>query len=176
MNNNLFPALKSGDIFCVTDPKGWISRIINAHQWLWSIDGESTYSHSGIITDKNGDTFEALYNGIRRSNIFTEYTGRPIIIGRVVGMDDAKFDERFAVVSKYEGKIYPYWRLFLHGIPFLAKFFHQAKLPVCSELVWMFSDLGNPWGITPDIAADRIRHWDEIDMIYEGPCPPGDLM
>ena len=160
--------LKQGDIFCVRSSESIISKLINACQWFWSTDGESTYSHSGIITDDNGATIEALYNGIRRANLYERYSGCQIIIGRIVNLTPYQFQVRYQNILRYENKPYPYWRLLFHTFPPFAKFLHHLEIPVCSELTWLYVGHSQPWGITPDIVADRIRNWDLFDIVYEG--------
>lgn len=162
------PEIRQGDIFCSSSKTGVISKLINACQWFWSIDGEATYSHSGIITTHSGTTVEALWNGVRKDNLFTRYAGSQVIIGRMVGCTEEDFFSGYQRILKYMGKEYPYWRLALHIIPPLAKFFHTIDIPVCSELTWTFVGKGEPWGITPDIVADRIRNWDLFEVVFEG--------
>lgn len=166
----LFPVLKPGDIFCVTDRKSLVSKAINAWQFLHAADRESTYSHAGVITSRNGDTFEALYDGIRRANLFGQYAGKPIIIGRHIHMTAERFMDGMERIAHLENKTYPYWRLLLHTVPILSRFVHPSNRPVCSELQWMFLGIEPWWGVTPDMAADRIRQWRMFDVLYEGPC------
>src|SRR4030042_2885469 len=108
------PELKPGDIFCVRKGSGIIGTCINACQWFWSTDGEAFYTHSGIIISRTGDTIEALYNGIRRDNLFKRYTGSKIIIGRIKTLTSEQFISKYQKITHYEGPHYPYFRLFLH--------------------------------------------------------------
>jgi len=158
------PQLKPGDIFCTKNPM-WLGRAINAVQWFWSKDGESTYSHAGIILDPEGLTFESLWT-IRKSRL-DSYHGERILIGRDVGMTQERFYDGWRRVMHLEGKWYPAWRLLLHALPPTARI-SVTGIPVCSELAWLFVD-GHGWaGVNPDTLADRIRYWKRFDVIYEG--------
>jgi hypothetical protein len=142
----------------------WLGKAINSAQWFWSNDGESTYSHSGIILDDTGLTFESLWS-IRKSNL-DSYEDVKILIGRDVTMTQERFYECWSRVLKHEGQWYPGWRLFLHLIPPLSKL-SITGIPVCSELAWKFIDGKNYMGVNPDTVADRIKQWDRFNVIYE---------
>ncbi len=85
-------------------------------------------------------------------------------------MSREMFIQAWPEISKLNGKIYPYPRLFLHAIG-LAKFI-LWKYPVCSELVAKFEfECGirmNLWGINPDNLADEWRISKYYDVIFEG--------
>ena len=156
--------LKPGDIFCTRNPM-WLGRAINAVQWFWSQDGESKYSHAGIILDETGLTFESLWT-IRRSHL-DAYRGVEVLIGRDIGMTESRFFQCWLRVMDHEGQWYPGWRLLLHLLPPVSKLSVTGR-PVCSELTWKFVDGKNFMGVNPDTIADRIRQWHRFDVIYEG--------
>ena len=148
-----------------------LGKVINAAQWLWSKDGESTYSHAGIIIDPEGITFEALWT-ICKGHL-DAYLGDRVIIARCEAVSGPKKEGVLkALIVKHQGQWYPFWRLPMHLIPFLAKI-SVTKRPVCSELVAKYLyKLGvrHPqWaGTNPDTLADEWRRWRDFNIIYEG--------
>jgi hypothetical protein len=165
----LLDTLKPGDIFC-THSVGKISSIINAVQKIHSHDNEASYSHTGIIINKNGETLESLWT-VRRGSL-DRYLKKPILIGRHEKMNDQIANTALKIMSHYEGKHYPVHRLFFHLIPPVAKIVSTGKYMVCSELVSIFLFICRAqayWkGITPDHIADMIRHYSSWKVIYEG--------
>jgi hypothetical protein len=152
------PRLKAGDIFVSQNPM-MLGIIINAVQKFWSADNQSEYSHAGIIINPNGETFESLYT-IRRSHI-DKYTGKKVMIARHTAMTDQLFTHGFSQIIKHDGQIYPYHRLPLFLVPFLAKYISTGLFPVCSELVCKFlvkCGLRENWsGVNPDHIADMMK-------------------
>ena len=190
--------LKPGDIVCVTDLSpdsfmdGWLGKLIVAVTKARSADGDAEFRHSLMITSNQGDTFEALWKFSRR-NLFIDYTGYKMIIGRHKDMTPEGFEYAHKILSdKYEGKYYPFFRLLAQGTAVTAKWFPMVK-PVCSELSRMAGLLAGcrdypdevlptfkndeerfKWvhkkakGYTPDNQADEIRGADLWDVIsYE---------
>ena len=159
--------LTEGMLFAVNS-KSWLACGINWFQKAKSTDNESHYNHAGIIVTGDGDTFEALTK-IRFGSL-DAYKGKDVIIAKHKSMTREMFIEAWPEISKLNGKVYPYPRLFLHAIG-LAKFIHW-KYPVCSELVAKFEfECGirkNWWGINPDHLADEWRISKYYDVIYEG--------
>lgn len=173
------PKLKAGDIFCTCDPRGGLAPAISALQGLWAADGAAEYSHAGVILAPGGTTFEALWR-VRRQDLWHAYPAPArLLIGRHVGMNAARFDRGWKVTRGYEGRHYPVWRLGLHIIPPLARFFSSGEWLVCSELaakfLWGADLLSYYKGVTPDHLADAIRLWDDFEVVYErapqGECP-----
>jgi len=166
-----FPQLQPGDVFGTRNPMA-LGRAINFLQKIWSRDSESKYSHSGIILDEEGTTFEALWT-IKKQNLFEAYGGKEVIIARYTkGTDTIIKTELDFCLSCHEGQWYPIWRLPLHIFPPLAKImlFHH---PVCSELVAEFlCEIGArhcQWASTnPDTLADEWRRWKNFEIIWEG--------
>ena len=161
--------LKPGDVFCSQNPM-MLGRMINAVQKFHSKDNKSEYSHSGVILDSSGTTFEALWTN-RKQNLFEAYKGKKVLIGRHVDMVPAIFAVGWVGVKKHEGKRYAWHRLPLFFIPFVAKY-ANAGLCVCSELTMKFlchCRLAPAWkGWTPDDVADMIIKWREYETIFEG--------
>jgi len=161
--------LKKGDIFCTRNPMA-LGRAINFVQKIKSKDNKAEYSHSGIIMHEDGMTFEALWTN-KRQNLFTDYQGRKVLIGRHKGMTDAKFQLGWNGIKKHEGKWYAGHRLIFFLIPFAAKYINLG-LGVCSELTMKFlykAKLADAWkSWNPDDVADMIKKWKDYEIIYEG--------
>lgn len=174
--------LQSGDIFLVHGTST-ISKLIRWSEKFFSQDNEAKASHAGIITAPWGATFEALYNGIKRSNLYQQYEGSEIVIFRHKDMTPDRFAAGYNAVLKYEDIIYPYWRLLVHSIPVLSKYIHLAGIPVCSELVAEFlykafvnnrevNDLmmqfRHWWGMTPDELEDMLIIHKLFEVVFSG--------
>jgi hypothetical protein len=162
--------VQRGDVFCSTNPM-WLGRAINAIQWFWSEDGESKYSHSGIICNATGTTFEALWT-VRSRNFFEAYTDDNVIIARPVCPEVKKLDALDKIIRTHRGQWYPFWRLGMHLFPPLAKVAIMDRL-VCSELVAEYLFLAGVRhdqykGTNPDQLADEWREWKRFNVIFEG--------
>lgn len=165
--------VKRGDVFGCSNPM-WLGRGINTIQKIWSDDGCSQYSHSGIIIDPDGTTFEALWT-VTSKNIFAEHTGDNVIIARLVHPVNGKFDIETAlkrIMQEHKGQWYPGWRLFMHMIPPLAKIALFERL-VCSEVTakyeWLAGARHSQYkGTNPDTLADEWRRWKNYEVIFEG--------
>lgn len=164
--------LKPGDFFGTRNPMA-LGRGINALQYVWSSDGESTYSHSGIIETGQGDTYEALWT-IKASRL-EEYEGQQIIIARFKSLDVSDFrDAMVELKSKHNGQIYPAWRLLFHMFGPLSKWASwRGKWVVCSELVAELEYLlglrhSQFLGTNPDKLADEWQHWQGWEIVGEG--------
>jgi hypothetical protein len=162
--------LRPGDVFCVNS-HDWVSRAIIKVTGFWDVDGTSDYSHAGIITDKRGSTFEALWT-IKESHL-VNYIGSDIIIGRWSPMTTEVFYDSFSpLVPQFLGESYPLWRLPLFVIPPLARKVSTGKYLVCSELTAKFLKNAGAisffTGVSPDYIADMIRRWANWEVVYEG--------
>lgn len=165
--------LRPGDIFCTRNPM-MLGRAINAAQTFISVDNKSRYSHSGLIFDSHGQTFEALWTN-KKQNLFRAYAGKQILIGRHSQMSADKFTRGWKNIAHHEGKLYAGHRLLFFLIcPPLAKYL-SLGLGVCSELTakhWYHAGLLSHWkGVYPDYLADIIHNWRHIDVVFEGKCP-----
>lgn len=169
--------LKPGDIFCSANIAGketFLSKGIIRVEKFWSLDNEATYGHSGVIVSDTGDTIEALWR-IECQNIFKDYAGSNIIIGRHKLMTPENFERGYKAILDHKGDWYPGWRLvFFLCMPPLAKYLHFTGMPVCSEYTGEFlnaagcDDFKSYWGLNPDIIAERIKEWDDFDIVFEG--------
>lgn len=163
--------LQQGDIFCTRNPMA-LGRAINAVQTFWSADNDSEYSHAGIITSAAGDTFESLWT-IKESHV-DKYIGKKVLIGRVACPRVYKVVAIKIVQDRYQGRLYPFWRLVFHLLPPLAKYISTGNNPVCSELMFAYilelgiSRVGRWQGKNPDHAADFIKYADECEPVFEG--------
>ena len=164
--------MRVGDVFATASPKG-PSKAIRAIEKFWSKDGEAEYSHTGIVADSYGETFEALWTGYGDGNLFDDYYRTKIIIVRYMGFAGMlPFSALQQLRNKYKGRKYPYWRLLMHVFPPLAKI-SLAKMPVCSELTalnaHMIGARGPTWaGVTPDMLVDEWRKWRDFLVVFEG--------
>lgn len=170
--------LQPGDVFGTRNPMA-LGRAINFIQRIWSKDDESKYSHSGIIIDEDGATFESLWT-INTSNLFKIYTGKEVIIARpiknIIEIQPITRKEKSTAIKKliveHKGQWYPFWRLPMHFFPPLAKI-AWANRPVCSELtakyLWYIKMRHHQWASTnPDTLADEWRNWKGYEIIFEG--------
>jgi len=133
--NQFIKDLEPGDIFCTKNPM-WLGRAICWFEKIGSRDNHAEYSHAGIILDRKGTTFEAVWTN-KRQNLFRAYAGQKVLIGRHEHMKYIEFNRGWTGVKKYEGKRYAGWRLLLHAIPLMSKF-GTGNFAVCSELAMKF--------------------------------------
>jgi len=174
--------LKPGDIVCTTysmehDPDGpdlaqqVLSLGIRTGQCINDVDGMAIYTHTFIITDESGRTFETLWT-YRSQRIGRAYAGQQVLIGRHKNMAIEKFYiAHEALHKKYAGRRYPAWKIPLFLLaPRLIKYLPGK--PVCSELTFRYlyrCGLVDHWrGVTPSYVADAIRRWRDFEIIYEG--------
>ena len=118
--------LRPGDYFCVRT-QSWMASAILKAQKLKALDGESTYNHAGIIVAPDGTTFESLRK-IGHSAI-QSYIGCPVLIVRHRDMTFDRFKAGYEGIRKWDGCVYPFWRLLLHAAG-LAHFLHPVGIPV----------------------------------------------
>lgn len=107
-----FP-FKPGDIFFVGGG-GWLNDTINFFQARFSQDGVTRYSHTGVVTTPQGDTFETTSWRTGYQNMADTYAGSDIAILRWSSMTDEKASAGYRAVMDQKGRIYPYWRLLMH--------------------------------------------------------------
>jgi hypothetical protein len=165
-------SLQSGDVFASRNPQGLGTAILLAEK-MKSLDGEAFYTHTGIITDSIGTTFEALWT-IKRQNLFDAYKGEQVIIARFIDMTPEAFERGFNAVKAQEGRPYPFYRMFL--MLFGLGKLHIDGQEVCSEGTAKFLIYAgaimicgkNPYGMTPDNHVDEWRISKYFDVIFEG--------
>jgi hypothetical protein len=159
--------LKPGDIG-LTHSDEAIGFLINPAQKTKAVDNASKYNHALLIINNKGDTFEAL-NKLDHYNL-ERYKGQQIAIYRHKHMTRELFEYGYASIIKYDGKTYPYLRLFLHLFG-AAKYIHW-DMPVCSELVSKFLFAcglrQNWWGVNPDNLHDWMKDHKDFTLVYEG--------
>lgn len=164
--------LQPGDLFCSRNPMALGRAICGVEKW-YSVDNRAEYSHTGIITNAQGMTLEALWT-VKAQNIFTAYKGTKVLICRHELMDSESYWKGYNAVRKHIGQVYPFWRLIFALYPPAAKYINFLDRLVCSELVGKFYSIaGIPgWeyyhGLTPDNLADRGRRWEGFSIVYEG--------
>ena len=163
--------LKPGDVFATSNPQalGWM---INFVQEACSADSSAEYSHAGIITSPEGETFEALWK-IGPGNL-KAYEGKQIIIARWNKMDESAYKNGMIDILPQSGGWYPFGRLLLHL--FRISKIHIKNREVCSELTTHFlvkagacMTSGQNWhGVTPDYLVDEWRISRHFNIIFEG--------
>lgn len=169
--NGRFVELQPGDLFGVYSDT-LLAYGINIVQWLWSTDCDAKYNHTGIIQDATGKTFEALWT-IREGNLFKDYEGCQVIIARYTGCDlEKKIEELKNLKGYHLGQWYPWWRIFMHIVPPLAKI-NVFKRPVCSEATaryeYFLKARHEHWaGTKPDTLVDEWNRWRDFTIMFEG--------
>ena len=151
-----------GDIFCTCAPNFASRMIVKATAW-WSIDCRAEYSHAGVITSADGETFESRLGGVGKYNI-SDFAGMPLLVGRHKDMTPERYERAMTpIIEKYDGRAYPWWRIPLHLIPPIARRVGKGDYFVCSEVVTkLLRDSGlYPFarGWNPDNLADMIVYW-----------------
>jgi hypothetical protein len=130
-------------------------------------------THSGIVVNHAGDTFEATTKGIAEGSLWT-YSGKPVLIARHTDMDLALFQYAFDKTQRRRGEAYPVYRLLFHIFPPLSKYL-GGGMTVCSELVaefLYFADLLEYWmGVNPDELEEIFWNWKGFDIVFEGILP-----
>jgi hypothetical protein len=160
--------LMPGDFFCTKNPMA-LGKAIRFMETFWK-GHKAVYSHSGIITDRDGTSLEALWT--IRGNSIDAYDGEEVIIGRWTGMTPEALQRGYEAIAEEIHEGYPFWRLFL--FPALAKWVSSGNFTVCSELVCKFLQgagfsMVERWqGMNPDDVADIIDKYRDITKIYEG--------
>lgn len=172
------PELCPGDEFAAINPEGF-GKLINFFQKAKSVDDESSYTHTGVITDPSGATLEASWT-VTSHNLWEAQRGRRILIVRNISMTPALFAAGFEKIRRHIGQWYPVPRLFFHLVG-LGKFIHWNKV-VCSELTAKFEAgcaeflgpdktsgfMRNYFGVNPDNLVDRWLISRYYETIFEG--------
>jgi hypothetical protein len=166
--------LRRGDIFFVRT--GGIGRMIRAVTRAWSKDGSARYNHTGSITDILGGTFEAR-SRIGRYDLSAWY-GRDMLVVRPIVPYAVSNTALKQVVAMHDGQRYPWWRLPLHLIPWLARrISYKGRYLVCSELtakhLYYTGKVDDYVGVNPDDLADHVTKNPGFHIVYEGRIDPG---
>lgn len=167
-----------GDLAAVkTETAG--GGFIIVKDWALSPDNEAIYSHTLIIADEHGATFEARPSrGLSYYSLY-DYIGHQVLIVRPKVCNKDKKVALDTITAKLKGKPYPKIRILLHAISRpLAKWFHLG-VPVCSESTAFYAFLmgigdNNYFGRTPDMEADRWEDSKHFYVVYEGILKPPD--
>ncbi len=169
------PQVQRGDCFAVRSP-GIIGTGISYFQLLTSHDGESTFSHTGIITDEQGGTIEAKRRIIEQ-NLFDAYGGSRMLIVRPDARDFVIDAALSRIERQHLGQVYPAWRIGLHMLGWPAKYISAGgRFVVCSELnakyLWYIGNRHHQYlGTTPDILADEWRNYRNYTTIFDSILP-----
>lgn len=172
------PILCPGDEFATKNPMA-LGAVINFVQKAKSADNESTYSHTGIITDPYGATLESLWT-VKSQILWEAYKGARVLVVRNIHMDPYVYAAGFEKIREHIGQWYPVPRLLLHLIG-MGKWIHWDRV-VCSELTAKFETgcaeylgldraagfMRNHYGVNPDNLTDRWRESRNYETIFEG--------
>jgi len=164
-------SIRPGDGFLIYNGS-FFQKLVNAFQLLVSRDGEAVYSHAGYFTSYSGTTFEARVK-IGHYDI-KDFLGCKVLFFRHKCMNDRTFYKHYDYLkNKSEGRIYPFYRLAFHLLPFTARWAPFDR-GVCSEKVaqlYYLSEFMSYWkGIKPDYIHDMVCDpWaSQWSIIYEG--------
>lgn len=172
------PLLCPGDEFATRNPMA-LGALINLCQAAKAADNESTYSHTGIITDIFGSTLEALWT-VSSQSLWEAYRGSKVLIVRNINMTPDVYVAGMKKIRGHIGQWYPVHRLALHLLG-LAKWVHWRRI-VCSELTAKFEAgcaeligldrasgfMRNYYGVSPDNLTDRWRESRYYTTVFEG--------
>lgn len=178
------------DYFVTRNPWPIVRTPINMIQAWNSPNRTAQYNHAGLIIDSDGTTLEAgiridgkRFHRIGRRNLWTDYAGVKTMIVRCNAT--INHVSRVAIcedlVMRFDGALYPYWRLPLFAYPPLARRIGVKRFGVCSELVSMAfvrARAMEAWmGVSPDDLADMARmctgcpcdyDWQRWQILHEG--------
>jgi hypothetical protein len=163
--------LKPGDIFFKSGGT-LLDSVINFFQSLWSGDNRSVFTHTGVVLDCSGNTFETSEWRTGSYNLSASQGRKTVVAIFRHGMMGYTPAIRGCVAVDYlNGWIYPYWRLPLFALG-LAKFIH-GRNRVCSELVAAFLNATGmrsrpAWGVSVDQLIDEIHGAPGWELIYLG--------
>lgn len=160
-----------GDLFGTENPAA-LGIGINIVQKFHSRDNESTYTHSGIIINSEGDTVESLWT-VKIQNLYEAYAGKKLVVARYMPLTELAWERTWLMLESHLHKTYPWWRLPLHLIPPVAKYLSFTGMPVCSELVAKaeyYMGARHKWwtGTNPDTLSDEWHRWKGFEIIFEG--------
>jgi hypothetical protein len=172
------PQLCPGDEFAARNPQAF-GNLINFIQKAKSVDDESLYTHTGIITDPYGTTLESSWR-VTSQNLWEAQRGRRVLIVRNINMTLPVYTAGFNKIRKHIGQWYPVPRLLLHLVG-LAKWIHWDMV-VCSELTAKFETgcseylgpdktsgfMRNHYGVNPDNLVDRWKISRYYTTVFEG--------
>lgn len=166
--------LKAGDMFCSAFPGAKLGFLIKAAEKIMSKDFHADMSHSGLILNSKGDTWEILWR-LKTQNFFEAYEGCNVLVVRYKKLKDVKHFKAIKDLSKHDGQIYPVHRFLLY-LTGLARFVHWSRL-VCSEFVAKYLYYINArhkhyWGTTPDILSEEFRNYKIYRIIFDGILKP----
>jgi hypothetical protein len=167
-------SLLPGDIVCSHFPSAFGWFITEAEKR--DPTGLPEYTHSFIVTGEDGATLDTTLT-VHTGNIYADYAGSNMIIGRFANPDPEKIQTALGKVSEDLGKEYPGYRLALDALDLGAVVAHQSK--VCSERTVYYAHLASDiedlnWpGWTPAQLAMAIKHWREFQVVYRGILPCG---
>lgn len=169
-----FPIIMPGDVGLV-DSEALFSKLIIIRDKFISLDGKAQFGHGFIITGYAGRTFESRRR-IAHYNMFDEFPGKRCLIVRPEGSQNKKMKSIGMLEKKYDGLIYPGWRIAVHLIaPWAARHLHASGIPVCTELIaeheYNLGLIDEFWGQHPDSCEDRYRHWKGYQIIFDGYLP-----
>ena len=161
--------VEAGDIFLLAGT-GWVDRIINFFQALYSGDTKSEYTHCGVVLGEDGTVFETTRWRTSIRNLFADSSGSQVKILRWSDMSPPKVELGYMAIEDQLERIYPYHRLALFALG-LARWLHWKGM-VCSEIVACFlaaaGERDGYWGVNVDQLNDEYTVNREWEVVYVG--------
>ena len=166
--------IKPGDFVLVKGDGSLIDRGITLAESRSAL-GDPDYDHCFLITDSDGSIIDTLVK-VRRGNIFRDYAGREILIGRFLGVSPVRCRRALAKISNELGELYPAWRIGLIslGLGRWVKSHHNVCSERIAEFLWDATKLppfANHAGWQPSDLADVVEHWREFMTVFKGEIP-----
>lgn len=169
--------LEAGDIFFSASDSCW-GKAIRAIEKLWAKDGKAEFNHAGVITNRQGCTFEALNSGIKYSHL-DKRNGQPMFIARPIykrrsriEIPDLKKHEEIArIVARYNKKHYPWYRMPLHLFPPSTQLRLFGVLECSGVVADYLHGIGArhaQLGVNPDTLADEAQDWGNYQPVFKG--------
>lgn len=166
-----FP-FKPGDVFFCRGAD-LRDRIINLFQARKSKDGETRCSHTGIVLDPLGNTFETTPWKTGNLNLGENYAGSDLVVLRWGVMDEARAVYGYSAVHHQMGRIYPYWRLFAQAVG-KAGDWHGKGMECCIIAAHFIRAAGYPlrlsnlWEYDTETLHDELRSAPGWSVVLEG--------
>ncbi len=163
-------ALRPLDLVCV-DTSSFVGGLISDAEGRDACS-ISTMCHSFPVLEPDGTILDTLET-VRLGNIYKDYTGTNLIIGRFTKAAPENVQKAIQRVKQDIGKIYPYWRLAADAFD-LGRIIHSDS-KVCSErsvwagwLAFGFEPFRKWAGWTPGQLAFVLKYCKGFQIVFEG--------
>jgi hypothetical protein len=132
----------------------------------------SYWGHAFHVEESDGTILNTLEHVVR-GNLFHDYAGVDVLVGRFRGSDPSKVRAAIDEIAKDIGSVYPAWRLVADELD-LGRMLHTGS-QVCSERTVHFGYLAfgyEPFarwaGWTPGNLAFCLQYGQGFQVVYEG--------